>query len=68
VDGGVNRYVKFITDNSLNQHVKPPDVVCGDFDSCTQESLDLAKTLGAQVLYNKNMFLKPNFSKFFLLI
>jgi thiamine pyrophosphokinase len=49
VDGGVNRYIKFVTDNSLQ--LRSPDIVCGDFDSCAAESMDYVKQLGSKIVH-----------------
>jgi thiamine pyrophosphokinase len=67
VDGGINRYIKFMTENGLDQSLKKPDVVCGDFDSCTDESIAVAKKLGAEVL-QKDCFLNFSFCKIFVTI
>jgi thiamine pyrophosphokinase len=49
VDGGVNRYMKFVKENSLQ--LRAPEIVCGDFDSCAPESMDYAKQLGCKIVH-----------------
>lgn len=50
VDGGTNRWYKYVKDNKLENFVKPIDLVTGDFDSITQSSMRKAQEKGARVL------------------
>ncbi|XP_055639223.1 thiamin pyrophosphokinase 1 isoform X2 [Toxorhynchites rutilus septentrionalis] len=51
VDGGTNRWVDFVKNQvSADEHLKPPDLVTGDFDSCTDESMAYVTRLNCTII------------------
>lgn len=50
VDGGTNRWYRYIKEHRLEYVVTPIDIVTGDFDSITQSSIRKAMENGARVL------------------
>ena len=54
VDGGANRWVKFLDENCKNVPMKPADLLTGDFDSITKSSLEVVKDGGTQIIETAN--------------
>ncbi|XP_058450559.1 thiamin pyrophosphokinase 1 isoform X2 [Malaya genurostris] len=51
VDGGTNRWVDFVKENvGVEEQLKPPDLVTGDFDSCTDESMSYVTRLNCKII------------------
>lgn len=54
VDGGTNRWVDFVKGHiGPDEQLKAPDLVTGDFDSCTDESMSYVTRLNCRVSSNK---------------
>lgn len=50
VDGGTNRWVDFVKGHiGTEDQLKPPDLVTGDFDSCTDEAMAYVTRLNCRV-------------------
>ncbi|XP_062547872.1 thiamin pyrophosphokinase 1-like isoform X2 [Armigeres subalbatus] len=51
VDGGTNRWVDFVKEQiAPDDQLKPPDLVTGDFDSCTDESMAYVTRLNCRII------------------
>lgn len=51
VDGGTNRWVDFVKGHiGAEDQLKPPDLVTGDFDSCTDESMSYVTKLNCTIV------------------
>lgn len=51
VDGGTNRWVDFVKEHpSAENELKPPELVTGDFDSCTDESMSYVTRLNCRII------------------
>ncbi|XP_055547987.1 thiamin pyrophosphokinase 1-like [Wyeomyia smithii] len=51
VDGGTNRWVDFVRQNfHADEELKPPDLVTGDFDSCTDEAMSYVTRLNCRII------------------
>ncbi|XP_053695567.1 thiamin pyrophosphokinase 1 [Sabethes cyaneus] len=51
VDGGTNRWVDFVREHpNADEELKPPDLVTGDFDSCTDESMSYVTRLNCRII------------------
>ncbi|XP_055612842.1 thiamin pyrophosphokinase 1 [Uranotaenia lowii] len=51
VDGGTNRWVDFVKSHiGPADQLRPPDLVTGDFDSCTDESLSYVTQLNCKII------------------
>lgn len=53
VDGGSDRWMKFVMDKNLND-LPAPSVLSGDFDSASEESLKYFQCRGSEVLRTPN--------------
>lgn len=49
VDGGVNRWLKYVSNNYLNEQITPPDYLTGDLDSCTAAAKKAVSKLGCKI-------------------
>lgn len=51
VDGGTNRWVDFVKEHiGPEDQLKAPDLVTGDFDSCTDESMSYVTRLNCRII------------------
>lgn len=51
VDGGTNRWVDFVKEHiGPDDQLKAPDLVTGDFDSCTDESMSYVTRLNCRII------------------
>lgn len=50
VDGGANRWLKFVSNFGKGVTILPPDYLTGDLDSVTPETLDSLAKLGCQLI------------------
>ncbi|EAT41838.1 AAEL006587-PA [Aedes aegypti] len=51
VDGGTNRWVDFVKGHiGPDEQLKAPDLVTGDFDSCTDESMSYVTRLNCRII------------------
>lgn len=51
VDGGANRWFKFIDENDLNDSIAEPSCICGDMDSISQESIDRLTNMNIEFVH-----------------
>lgn len=54
VDGGANRWLKYVSNNYLNEKISPPDYLTGDLDSCTPITQKALMKLGCQISATKD--------------
>lgn len=67
VDGGTNRWVDFVKEHPGAEHdLKPPELVTGDFDSCTDESLSYVTRLNCRVKISSSSNCSKFLSNFFI--
>lgn len=50
VDGGTNHWYQFLNKDD-DDGIKSPDIVCGDFDSITEDTLFHIKKLGCKIIH-----------------
>lgn len=51
VDGGANRWFKFIEENDLKDAIEEPSCVCGDMDSISQESIERLTNMNIEFIH-----------------
>lgn len=54
VDGGANRWIKFVNNFGKGVTILPPDFLTGDLDSVTLETRSTMLTLGCKVISTQN--------------
>lgn len=54
VDGGANRWLKYVSNNYMNEQISPPDYLTGDLDSCSAITLKALTKLGCQICATKD--------------
>lgn len=51
VDGGANRWFKYIDENDLNDGIEVPSYVCGDMDSISEESIERLNNMDIEIIH-----------------